>query len=136
MNENEMVLKLREMLLQVFCLNSIDEIQEHHALVKDLGAESIDFVEILYLIEKNFSVVLKANEIILGGEKIMDTDIFVNDRLTDAGVKILKNKFDVRSAECLESGMTKIEILSMITVRDLAKIIRIKKENEVNDVSK
>jgi len=125
MDENEIILKLRELLIPVFGLSSIDEVREDHALVKDLGAESIDFVEILYIIEKNFGVVLKVNEIIIGGEQLADSAIFVNDKLTEQGLELLTEKFNALPGT-LKTGMTKIEMFSIVTVGDLAKIIRMK----------
>ena len=39
--------KLREILLPVLGLDEIEEVQPEHSLVKDLEADSIDFVEII-----------------------------------------------------------------------------------------
>ena len=46
----EIEYKLRELLMPGLGNANIEEIQPSHALVTNLGAESIDFVEILYLI--------------------------------------------------------------------------------------
>ena len=48
----EIEYKLRELLMPVLGIANIEEIQPSQALVNDLGAESIDFVEILYLIDR------------------------------------------------------------------------------------
>ena len=55
--------QLRELLMPVLGITSIDEIKPESALVRDLGAESIDFVEILYLIETEMGVKIKIQEI-------------------------------------------------------------------------
>jgi len=67
--------KLRELLIPVFGLNTVDEIQPQHSLVSDLGATSIDFVEISYIVESNFGVVIKTNELMIGGITINPDDI-------------------------------------------------------------
>jgi acyl carrier protein len=50
--------RLQEMFLPVFGLTSTDEIPVEAALVTDIGADSLDFVEIIYLIEREFRVVI------------------------------------------------------------------------------
>ena len=55
--------KLRELLMPILGIPSVDNILPEHALVNDLGAESIDFVEILYVIETNFGVKIRIQEI-------------------------------------------------------------------------
>ena len=51
--------RLMENLVPILGLDSIQDIRPDSALVRDLGAESIDFVEILYMIENEFGVKIK-----------------------------------------------------------------------------
>ena len=52
-----------ENLVPILGLDSINDIHPESALVRDLGAESIDYVEILYMIENEFGVKIKISEI-------------------------------------------------------------------------
>lgn len=117
--------KLREMLLPILGLDSIDEVQPQHSLVHDLGAESLDFVEIMYVIERDFGIVLKTKEIIFGGSSITENQVFTDGKLTDTGVMLITQQFP-ENAEKITVGLTKIDIFSLITVRDLAKIVFMK----------
>ncbi|OQW94489.1 MAG: hypothetical protein BWK79_05760 [Beggiatoa sp. IS2] len=117
--------KLREMLLPILGLDSIEEVQLRHSLVHDLGAESLDFVEIMYMIERDFGVVLKTKEIILGGAGVTENQVFTDGKLTQNGVLLIMQQFPENSAK-ITVGLTKIDIFSLITVRDLAKIISMK----------
>jgi acyl carrier protein len=117
--------KLREMLLPIFGLDSIDEVQLQHSLVHDLGAESLDFVEIMYVIERDFGVILKTKEIIFGGSNVMENQVFTDGKLTQSGAMLIAKQFP-ENADKITVGLTKVDIFSLLTVRDLAKIISIK----------
>lgn len=117
--------KLRELLLPVLGYDSIDEIPVDAALVNNLGADSIDFVEIMYVIESNFGVVLKPSQLVVGGQNIVQEDIFEEGLLTETGLVTLEKSFP-GSAGRFKAGMNRVTIYSSITVHDLANIIDIK----------
>jgi acyl carrier protein len=117
--------KLREMLLPVLGLDTIEEVKPGQSLVKDLDADSIDFVEIIYLIEQNFGVVLKANEMMVGG--INPEEYFSDGKLTREGAELINKNLAVEDGkERYIEGMTKIDLFSAITVRELGHIIKMK----------
>ena len=118
--------KLREILVPVFGLTALDEIQPQYSFVKDLGADSIDFVEIIYLIESNFGVVLKVNEIISGSIKINPDDLFTEGILTAEGASLIHKSLP-DSKDRFKAGLNKKEIFELLTVRDLSNLIQIKK---------
>ena len=120
--------KLRELLIPVFALNSIDDIQPEHSFVNDLGADSLDFVEIIYLIESHFGVVLKVNELISGTIKINTDDLFTDGLLTEEGAAIIHENLP-ESSDRFKAGLTKKDIFSLLTVKDLVNLIRIKMSN-------
>lgn len=122
MERSELENRLRELLLPVFGLDAVDEIRPEHSFVHDLGAESLDFVEIMYIIERNFGVVLKTREIILGGAKLSEEKIFEDGVLTERGAALIETQFPDHADE-IEAGLTKVEMYSLITVRDMATII-------------
>lgn len=120
----ETVEKLRKLLLPVLGFDSVEEVLPEHSLVKDLGADSIDFVEIIYQIEQDFGVIIKTSEIIVAG--VNSENLFEDGRLTSAGASMICEQLP-DSGPRYKEGMTKIELFSNITVRDLARIIEIKK---------
>ncbi|MDD5492341.1 MAG: acyl carrier protein [bacterium] len=118
--------KLRQLLLPVFGLDSIDEVPLEASLVNDLGMDSIDFVEVIFLIERNFGVVIKMNDFIVGGVKIKPEDIFDEEKLNPKGALLL-NKHFPEKAGLFQAGMTRIDLFSAFTVGDLSNIIRERK---------
>jgi acyl carrier protein len=120
--------KLRELLLPVFGLDSIEQILPQHSLVSDLGATSIDFVEISYIIESNYGVIIKTNEFMIGGTSVNPDDIFVEGVLTAEGAAMLNKNI---GKDRFKEGQTKRNLFESITVADLATVIesRMTKEN-------
>ena len=123
--------KLRKLLLPVFGLNSIDDVQPRHSLITDLGAESLDFVEIFHLIDRTFGVELTANSMMAGGKNIKTDELFDAGKLSAEGLTLLQNTFYTKR-EQLFIGMTKVQLFSLITVSDLAMII----ESKIQDAGK
>ncbi|HWR72993.1 MAG TPA: phosphopantetheine-binding protein [Nitrospirota bacterium] len=123
--------RLRQSLLPVFGFNSVDQIPEDAALVKDLGADSLDFVEIVCLIERDFGVVLKTNELVFAGISVSADTLFVEGKLTEEGTSMLKQQLPDSNGR-FKTGMTKVDLFQSITVRDLANIIRQRKPEEEN----
>ena len=112
--------RLQEMLLPVFGLTSVDEIPVDASLVNDIGGDSLDFVEITYLIEREFGVALKPGELVMGGATVDTEDFFAEGRLTARGAHILKEHFPESR---FEEGMTKIDLFRSLSVRDLAQAV-------------
>ena len=119
----EVETKLREMLVPVLGLEGPHEVIMDKSLVRDLGADSIDFVEIVYLIEKNFGVVLKTGEIVAAG--VSPEELFSDDRLTERGAELIAANLGEGKSR-YRAGMTKVELFSALTVRDLATVIALK----------
>ena len=113
----------KEILLPVLGLDSVDEVHEDHSLVKDLGADSIDFVEMIYEIEQKFGVILKTDEMIAAG--VNSEDLLIDGRLSKEGEALIRKQLP-DAAERYKEDMTKIELFSAITVGDLARIIEMK----------
>lgn len=114
-------LRLREALLPVFGLESIEEIPPEASLVRDIGADSLDFVEITYIIENDFGVTLKTGELLAIGVGATAEDHFSDGRLTAEGAAALNARFPGENR--FAAGMTKIALFESISTRDLARLI-------------
>ena len=123
--------KLREILARVFNLESPGSIRMTDSLIGDLGADSLDFVEILHLVERNFGVVIRTSEILSGGSGLPEKELFVDGALTPKGVEALRAAF-AGKRDAFREGMTKVDLFSLLTVGDLAAIIRSKMEGRAH----
>ena len=107
-----------ENLVPILGLDSVGDIHPDSALVRDLGAESIDFVEILYMIENEFGVKIKISEITMND---YGADGFPEDgRLTPELALRLNADFDTSQ---FKEGMTAADIFQIFSVHNLATVI-------------
>jgi acyl carrier protein len=80
-----------------------DEVTEDATLTGDLGAESIDFLDIVFRLEKNFNIKIPRGD--LFPENILSDPKFVNDgKLTADGMKELKAKMPWANFDRLDGG--------------------------------
>jgi len=69
-----------------------DEVKADATLMGDLGAESIDFLDIVFRLEKAFEMKIPREEL-FPAESLMNNPDFVNNgKLTETGLTELKNK--------------------------------------------
>ena len=88
--KNEIVKNVRSVISQAL---KIEETKIHleSSLIRDLGAESIDFLDIVFRLEKTFKIKIPKGE--LFPEKILTDARFVKAGLvTGAGIEELKNR--------------------------------------------
>jgi len=122
MKIEQVELRLREELLDVLGFDTIEEIPPDASLVDELGAESLDFVEALWVIEDTFGIVIKTNEILSGQVDASSVQLFEDDKLTQVGAEVLKEHAP-HWADRLSTGLTKAAIFRLLTVHDLAVIV-------------
>lgn len=115
--------RLREILLPVFGLDSIEEIPPGASLVGEIGADSLDFVEIVYLVEKEFGVALKTGELLVADTTVNTDSLFLEGRLTEEGAKLLQGQLAGGEAR-FSAGMTKMDLFKSLSVEDLATAVR------------
>ncbi len=88
MTEAEVFEKVRETLVDALGVDE-EEVQAEATLTGDLGAESIDFLDIVFRLEKAFNIKIPRGE--LFPDNILNNPEFVKDgKLTTAGLAQLK----------------------------------------------
>ena len=70
---------------------SEDQVTLSSSLVKDLGAESIDFLDVVFRLEKTFGIKIPRGD--LFPENLLTNPAFVKDgKITEAGLKELRQR--------------------------------------------
>ena len=88
LTEDEIFQKVTETLTEALGVDD-DEVTPDATLMGDLGAESIDFLDIVFRLEKTFSIKIPPGD--LFPDNILNNPDFVADgKLTDAGLVKLK----------------------------------------------
>lgn len=98
-----------------------DTVKPESSLIKDLGAESLDFLDINYRLEQTFGIkmarhsVLEHMEEMFGEESAIDSD----GKLTEKAAKVLNLRYNDASFH-MEAGMDMDELPAMVTVQSIA----------------
>jgi acyl carrier protein len=88
---DEIFAKVQEVLVDALGVDE-DEVKEDSTLMGDLGAESIDFLDVVFRLEKSFNIKI-AREELFPAESLMGNPDFVqNGKLTPKGIAELKSK--------------------------------------------
>ena len=90
-SRDEVFQKVQEVLIEALGVDD-DEVTIDATLIGDLGAESIDFLDIVFQLEKTFEVKIPREEL-FPAESLMNNPEYVsNGKLTEAGLAELKIK--------------------------------------------
>ena len=90
MTEEEAFEKVREILVDSLGVDD-DEVTPEAKLSADLGAESIDFLEIVFKLEKSFDIKIPRGELL--PDNVLNNAEFVQDgKLTPTGLAELKKR--------------------------------------------
>jgi acyl carrier protein len=91
MSRDEIFDEVKEVLIDALGLDD-DEVSESATLMGDLGAESIDFLDIVFRLEKSFGIKIPREEL-FPAESLMNNPEYVsNGKLTESGIAELKAK--------------------------------------------
>jgi len=83
--------KVREVLVDALGVDE-DEVTPEATLMGDLGAESIDFLDIVFRLEKTFDIKIPREEL-FPAENLMNDPGYVNNgKITEKGLNELKTK--------------------------------------------
>jgi acyl carrier protein len=97
-------------------------IQADSSLMRDLGAESLDFLDINYRLEQVFGIKMARHSLLEHIEEVFGEDSAIDGsgQLTELAVSMLRTRLDESAME-LSPGMDMDEVPSMVTVRSMAR---------------
>ena len=87
---DEIYAKVRETLIEALGLDD-DEVTPEATLVGDLGAESIDFLDIVFRLEKNFSIKIPKGEL-FPESFAADASLVKDGLVTEQGLSELRTR--------------------------------------------
>ena len=102
MSRDEIFQEIQEVLIDALGVDD-DEVKVEATLMGDLGAESIDFLDIVFRLEKAFGIKIPREEL-FPAESLMSNPEFVsNGKLTEKGLTELKEKMPHTNTAAFES---------------------------------
>lgn len=102
-----------------------DEVTPEATLIGDLGAESIDFLDIVFRLEKAFDIKIPRGEL-FPEDILTSTEYVQNGRLTPEGLKQLKTRMPFADFSAFEKNPAVQDFGSMLTVNDMVRYVESK----------
>ncbi len=116
--------KVKETLIDALSVED-DEVTEEATLTGDLGAESIDFLDIVFRLEKAFDIKIPQEELI--PRDILSNPDYVSDRkLNEAGIKALKEAMPHADLSEFEKDPDIDKISDVFTVGTIVNFVEAK----------
>ena len=91
MNRDEIFQEVQEVLVDALGVDD-DEVKTEATLMGDLGAESIDFLDIVFRLEKAFGIKIPREELFPAESLMNNPDLVNNGKLTETGLAELRDK--------------------------------------------
>ena len=113
--------KVKEALVDALGVDD-DEVTEDATMVGDLGAESIDFLDIVFKLEKSFGITIPRDE--LFPDDILTNAEYINDgKVTPDGLEKLKARMPFADLTKFEANPLVQDFGNLLTVKDLCKYV-------------
>lgn len=124
-SRDEIFGQVQEVLVDALGIDD-DEVSEEATLMGDLGAESIDFLDIVFRLEKTFGIKIPREEL-FPAETLMNNPEFVNNgKLTEKGLAELKDKMPHTDISAFESDPDVNKLGDLFTVRMIVNFVQSK----------
>ncbi len=105
-----------------------DEVTPEATLVGDLGAESIDFLDIVFRLEKTFKISIPRGE--LFPEDVLTNSEYIQDgKVTEAGVAELRKRMPFADLDNFAQNPVVQDFGNLLTVADMCRFVEGKLEN-------
>jgi acyl carrier protein len=102
-----------------------EDITPQATLVGDLGAESIDFLDIVFRLEKAFDIKIPRNE--LFPEDVLTDAKYVQDgRVTEVGLAELKKRMPFANLDEFTKNPVVQDFANVLTVADMCRFVETK----------
>ena len=121
LSQDEIFEKVQEALVDALGVDD-DEVNREATLVGDLGAESIDFLDIVFKLEKSFEINIERTE--LAPEDILTDGNYVQDGVVTAdGMAELKRRMPWANMSKFEQNPRVQDFGNLLTVGDLCNYV-------------
>ena len=124
MTKDEVLGKVREVLVAALGVDD-DEVTLQATLKDDLGAESIDFLDILFRLEKTFGIKIEQAE--FTQSEVLGHPNFVKDgKVSDAGMEQLRSRLPFIDFDQFDQTREVAQFMDLFTVEVLVRFVESK----------
>ena len=124
--KDEIFEKIQEALVEALGVDD-DEVTPEATLVGDLGAESIDFLDIVFRLEKAFDIKIPRGELV--PEDVLTNSAYVQEgKVTETGLAELKRRMPFADLDEFSKNPVVQDFGNVLTVADMVRFIESKVE--------
>ena len=123
-SKEEVFEKVRESLVEALGVDD-DEVTPEATLVGDLGAESIDFLDIVFRLEKSFDIKIPRGEL-FPEDILTNTDYVADGKINTEGLTELKKRMHFADLSKFEENPVVQELQYALTVQDMCNYVESK----------
>jgi len=132
MRRHEVLVGVTDVLVDALGVEK-EEIKREVSLIEDLGAESIDFLDIIFRLEKNFDIKIPDGDLFPGHELFTDERFVKDEKVTEEGLEELKKRMPNADLERIVKDPDVRNVRHLFTVEMVVLYIE-KKVSEVQVV--
>lgn len=120
LTDHEIALKVRDILTSALGVEE-ELVVPTARLTDDLGAESIDYLDIAFQLEKAFGITIKPEDMLLGDAP--NDAYLVDGKISDAGIAELRRRLPHASFDTLNRSRSVQDFRSLFTVAALTRYV-------------
>jgi len=128
MSRDEIFGQVQEVMVDALGVDD-DEITAEATLMGDLGAESIDFLDIVFRLEKAFGVKIPREELFPAESLMNNPELISNGKFTEAGLSELRSKIPHTDFSSFESDPDINKLGDLFTVGAIVNYVETKLGN-------
>jgi len=122
MSRDEIFNQVRDVLVDALGLDD-DQVQEDATLMGDLGAESIDFLDIVFRLEKAFNIKVPREELFPADAVLNNPEYVSGGKVTDKGLAELKSKMPHTDFQAFQQDPDVNKLADLFTVAAVVNFI-------------
>lgn len=126
MDDQEIYENVKEAIVEALGVDE-EEVKPGAVLFDDLGAESLDLLDIVFRLEKTFAIKIPRGGVqqdVLSAEGIKEEDVVVDGALTALGAEKLQQKMPEVDKERIHEGFRIDDIPTLFTVQTFVNIVK------------
>lgn len=102
-----------------------EEVTEDSSLIYDLGAESVDFLDIGFRLEQKFDIEMPKRNIIQRASQIYGKETFIQEReLTQKGAHLLQMAMPEVDPQTIKQGIKEEDLAAFFTVKTFVNAVK------------
>jgi acyl carrier protein len=100
------------------------EVKPGSRLMEDLGADSLDLVELMFLLEQEFGIRMSREDLSLSAQLgLPEEELRRGEVLTPRALELLRQRFPA-AGDVLREGATRRDLAALLTVEEIARSVR------------